>query len=53
MPIQLNEKEQWSNQEVAAIYFNRQASQLTKDLITIYADAKKETTLRDINELQP
>lgn len=50
MPIQLNEKKQLSNQEVAAIYFNRQASLLTKDLITIYADAKKETTLRDINE---
>lgn len=44
-----------SNEEIAALYFNRQATQLTKDLISIYTNSdtsEDETTLRDIHELQ-
>ncbi len=52
---EIKENRQLSNQEVAALHFNRQATQLTKDLINIYAgveSSKNEVTLKDINEFQ-
>ena len=48
-----SETNQLSQQEVASIFFNRQATQLTKDLINIYAEvesSQEEVTPKDINE---